>query len=184
MGTSIGLLEVKSIPVGIETADEMLKAANVQLLVASPTCPGKYVIIISGNVGAVSSSMNTGRQIAGTFLVGHHTINNVHESLPAAILGVTEVEKISSIGVIETISALAAVQAGDVAAKASNIKMMEIRIARGLGGKGFLIFTGEVSAVRSAVKACITNLADSGEITSHCVIPSPHADLIKQLGAQ
>ena len=44
MGISIGLLELKSIPVGIETADEMIKAANVQLLTASPTCPGKYII--------------------------------------------------------------------------------------------------------------------------------------------
>lgn len=184
MGTSIGLLEVKSIPIGIETADEMLKAANVQLLVASPTCPGKYIIIISGNVGAVKSSMHVGRKVAGTYLVGHHTINNVHESLPAAIMGVTEVEKIAAIGVIETISALTAVRAGDVAAKAANIKMMEIRIARGLGGKGFLIFTGEVSSVRSAINSCVNELADCGEITSHCVIPSPHEGLVKQLLAQ
>ena len=31
MGKSIGLLELKSIPVGIETADAVLKAANVEL---------------------------------------------------------------------------------------------------------------------------------------------------------
>lgn len=184
MGTSIGLLELKSIPIGLATADEMVKAANVQLLTASPTCPGKYIIIISGNVGAVKSSMNVGRKVAGTYLVSDHIINNVHDSLPAAILGTAEVEKIASIAVIETISALTAVRAGDVAAKASNIKMMEIRIARGLGGKGFLVFTGEVSSVRSAVNACIAELSDSGEITSHCVIPSPHEGLVKQLLAQ
>ena len=40
MGISIGLLELKSIPIGIQTADEMIKAANVKLLTASPTCPG------------------------------------------------------------------------------------------------------------------------------------------------
>ena len=50
MGKSIGLLELKSIPVGIETADAVLKAANVELLTATPTCPGKYVIIICGAV--------------------------------------------------------------------------------------------------------------------------------------
>lgn len=181
MGTSIGLLEFKSIPIGIQAADEMLKAANIRLLAASPVCPGKYIIIVSGNVGAVKSAMTVGKQTAGIFMVSEHTINNAHESLPAAILGVTETKKVSSLGVIETISALAAVQAGDIAAKASNIKLMEIRIARGLGGKGFLIFTGEVSSVHSAVKACTDALAETGEITSHCVIPSPHADLIKQL---
>jgi len=184
MGISIGLLELKSIPIGIETADEMIKAANVQLLTASPTCPGKYVIIISGNVGAVKSSMNVGMRVAGSYMVGHHIINNVHESLPAAILGVTEVEKIASIGVIETISGLSAVNAGDIAAKAAKIAMLEIRIARGLGGKGFLVFTGEVSSVRSAVKAVANTMGETGEITSHCVIPSPHKDLVKQILAQ
>ena len=184
MGISIGLLELKSIPIGIQTADEMIKAADVKLLTASPTCPGKYIVIISGQVGAVKSAMAVGQRQAGSYLVGHHIINNVHESLPAAILGVTEVEKISSIGVIETISALAAVNAADIAAKAAKVEMMEIRIARGLGGKGFLLFTGEVSSVRSAVKACATVMGETGEIISHCVIPAPHKDLVKQLLAQ
>ena len=184
MGISIGLLELKSIPIGIETANEMIKAANVQLLTATPTCPGKYIVIISGNVGAVKSSMTVGQKLAGTYLVGHHIINNVHESLPAAILGVAEVEKVASIGVIETISALTAVSAADVAAKTAKVQMMEIRIGRGLGGKGFLVFTGEVSSVRSAVNACANALGETGEITSHCVIPSPHPDLVKQLISQ
>lgn len=87
MGKSIGLLELKSIPVGIETADAVLKAANVELLTATPTCPGKYVIIICGAVGAVKSAMESGRQTAGIYLVGHHTINNVHASVPEAIGG-------------------------------------------------------------------------------------------------
>ena len=66
MGKSIGLLELKSIPVGIETADAVLKAANVELLTATPTCPGKYVIIICGAVGAVKSAMKRASIWSGT----------------------------------------------------------------------------------------------------------------------
>ena len=164
MGKSIGLLELKSIPVGIETADAVLKAANVELLTATPTCPGKYVIIICGAVGAVKSAMESGRQTAGIYLVGHHTINNVHASVPEAIVGTSEV-----------------VEAGDYAAKAANVRLMEIRIARGLGGKGFVILTGEVSAVRSAVKAAMNQLEETGDITSSSVIASPHPGLIDKL---
>ena len=47
MKKAIGLVEIKSIPIGIETADEMLKAANVELIMANPICPGKYMILIS-----------------------------------------------------------------------------------------------------------------------------------------
>lgn len=181
MAQSIGLLELKSIPVGMETADEMLKAASVELLLATPICPGKYIIIVSGNVGAVKSSVKAGIGMAETFLVGHHIINNVHESIPAAISGTAEVTNVSAIGIIETISALTAVTAGDIAAKASNVRLIEIRIARGLGGKGFLIFTGEISAVKSAVNSCLNELKETGEITSHSVISSPHKDLIKSI---
>ncbi|WP_206460686.1 BMC domain-containing protein [Anaerovorax sp. IOR16] len=181
MGQSLGLLELKSIPVGIETADEMLKAAHVDLLLATPICPGKYVIIISGNVGAVKSSMNAGILKADIFLVGNHIINNVSESLPAAILGTSEVATISALGIIETISALTAVKAGDIAAKASNVQLIEVRIARGLGGKGFLIFTGEISSVNSAVNSCLNELKETGEITSYSVISSPHKDLMKSI---
>ena len=181
MGISIGLLELKSIPPGIETADEMLKAANVALLLCTPICPGKYVIVISGQVGAVKSAVKAGIQKAGIFLVGHHILNNVHESIPAAVTGTTEVEQIRALGVIETISALTSIRAGDIAAKAANITLMEIRIARGLGGKGFLLFTGEVSAVRSALNACISELQDTGEIVSTSHIASPHPDLMEHL---
>ncbi len=181
MGKSIGLLELKSIPVGVETADAVLKAANVELLTASPTCPGKYVIILSGAVGAVKSAMESGQQVAGIHLVGHHIINNVHESVPSAIVGTSDVTKTAAIGMIETMTALSAVQAGDMAAKAANVSLMEIRIARGLGGKGFVLLTGEISSVRSAIQSAMHQLAETGDITSSCVIPSPHPGLIEKL---
>ena len=181
MGKSIGLIELKSIPAGVQTADEMLKAANVELLVATAICPGKYIIIISGQVGAVKSSMETGRQAAGAYLICHHTINNVHDSVPGALVGTAEVEKIAAIGMVETMSALTIVRAADIAAKASNVTLMEVRVARGLGGKGYLILTGEVSAVKSAINSCLNQLADTGDITSTCVIPSPHKGLLEKL---
>ena len=181
MGKSIGLIELKSIPAGVQTADEMLKAADVELLVATAICPGKYIILISGQVGAVKSAMATGRQAAGTYLICHHTINNVHDSLPGALVGTAQVEKISAIGMVETMSALTIVRAADIAAKASNVTLMEVRVARGLGGKGFLTLTGEVSAVKSAISSCLNQLADTGDITSTCVIPSPHKGLLEKL---
>ncbi len=152
----------------------MLKAADVELLVATAVCPGKYIIIISGQVGAVKSSMERGRQVAGTFLICHHIINNVHASVPAALVGTVDAGHIAAIGMLETMSAL-------IAAKASNITLMEVRVARGLGGKGYLIFTGEVSAVKSALNSSVAQLADTGDITSSCVIPSPHKGLLEKL---
>lgn len=181
MGKSIGLLELKSIPAGVQAADEMLKAANVELLVATAVCPGKYIIIITGQVGAVKSSMEAGRLAAGTYLICHHTINNVHDSVAPALVGTADVDRIASLGMLETMSALTAVRAADIAAKASRVSLMEVRVARGLGGKGYIMLTGEVSSVKSALNNCLTQLADTGEITSSCVIASPHKGLLDKL---
>lgn len=181
MGKSIGLMELKSIPIGILTADEMLKAAEVELLLATPICPGKYVIVISGNVGSVQSSMKTGIEISESFLIGNYIINNVHDMIPSAISGTVDIDTMGAIGAIETISAMTSIVAGDIAVKASKIKLIEIRIARGLGGKGFLTFTGDVASVQSAMKACENQLLETGEIISSCVIPSPNKTLISKI---
>ncbi len=182
MGKSIGLLELKSIPVGIATADEMLKAANVSLLLATPICPGKYVILISGDIGAVKSSVERGEEMAGSYLITCHKINNVHDDLPSAIAGTTDVPSdVQAVGAIETMSALTAIIAADTAVKASDVHLIEVRIARGLGGKGYLLLTGEVSSVKEAIEACTSSLESTGDITSTCVIPSIDKALFKAL---
>ena len=148
MKKAIGLVELKSTPIGIQTADEMVKAANVELVLANPVCPGKYMIVVSGDVGAVKNSVERGKSIADVFLVESHIINNVSPQVLVAIAGATDIKDLKSIGAIETISALTIIKAADIAVKASNIQLIEVRIAKGLGGKGFLIMTGEISSVK------------------------------------
>lgn len=181
MKKSIGFVEVKSIPVGIQTADEMLKAGNIDIVLATPICPGKYVIIVSGQVGPVKAAMAKAEMIAGIYLIENYHIDNINPKVLPAISGVTEVGDVKAIGTIETISALTSVIAGDIAVKAAKVDIVDIRIARGLGGKGFLVVTGEVSSVKSAIQACLNKMGEEGVITSTSVIASPHKDLIPNI---
>lgn len=181
MRKAVGFVEIKSIPVGINTADEMVKAGNVELLLATPICPGKYVIIIGGHVGPVKAAMCKAEQVSGIYLIDTHVLDNIREEVLPAISGITKTEEIQAVGCIETISALTAIVAADVAVKASKVSIVDLRIARGLGGKGYVIITGEVSSVRSAVCACLAKLSVSGEVTSTSVIPRPHKAIVENL---
>jgi microcompartment protein CcmL/EutN len=181
MKNSLGLLELRSIAAGIKAADEMLKSADVELVMATPICPGKYVVLITGNVGAVKNAMETGVREADVFLVENHIINNVDEKVIPALSGTSMIDDIKAIGVIETISALTSVKAGDIAVKTSNVEIIEIRIARGLGGKGFIIICGELSAVKSAIKSCVAELQEGGQIISTSVMASPDKGLISKI---
>ena len=42
---TVGFLELNSIAKGVEAADAILKAAQVELTFAKPVCPGKYSIL-------------------------------------------------------------------------------------------------------------------------------------------
>ena len=106
MKKAVGFIEFKSIPIGIEATDDMLKAGNVDLMMASPLCPGKYVTIISGDVGAVQASIRNGEHIGGIYVLESHVIPNIHPDVLPAMLGAGEIEDDKALGIVETINAI------------------------------------------------------------------------------
>jgi microcompartment protein CcmL/EutN len=178
---AIGCLETSSIASGIQAADAMLKAAMVQLLSASPICPGKYLIIVGGAVAEVTAAVAAGRQIARDNLVDEIVIPHVHEQVLAAFTATTLPKNISAIGMIETFSTAASIIAGDQAVKSAQVDLLEIRLARAMGGKGYVLLTGEVAAVNAAIEAGILAARGQGLLLGSTVIPAPHPDLVKSL---
>jgi len=177
MGRAIGLLELNNITQGYQAADKMLKASNVQILEATSVCPGKFIIIVAGDVGAVKSSLDSAVNICTGSLIDKHIIPNVHEGVFPAISGTSTVKSIKALGIIETYSVVSAIIAGDTAIKAAQIELIEIRLARGMGGKALITMTGDVGAVTSAVEAGSNAVLKSGLLADKLVIPSPHKDL-------
>lgn len=181
MKRTIGLLEFKSIAKGMETTDEILKSANVELILATALCPGKYITIITGELSAVKTAIAVGERIGDFFLIDAYVLSNAHESVMSALTATSEIGSISALGVVETMSAVTSVMVGDTAAKASKVDLIEIRIARGLGGKGFVLFSGEISAVKASVQACLNEYQMTGEILYATTISSPSKELIDSL---
>ena len=68
---TIGCIELNSICMGLHAADEMIKAADVKLVLARTTCPGRYLVAVTGDNGAGPSSLPRGRELGGdTSLTG------------------------------------------------------------------------------------------------------------------
>lgn len=178
---AIGIVETNVVARGLLAADATVKAADVKLLVSTPVCPGKYLIIVQGSVASVKSSLDAGSNIAGEALIGSVVIPNIHSEVFPAISGTTEVDQIDAIGMIETYSAPSAIMAADEAVKSAKIRLIEVRLSRALGGKAFALFTGEVSAVKAAISAGVNRVKDQGLVLSTALIPAPHKDLIKYL---
>ncbi|MBC7324824.1 MAG: BMC domain-containing protein [Moorella sp. (in: Bacteria)] len=181
MGVAIGLLEVKSLARSFRVADSCLKAAPVSLQLRT-TCPGKALLIISGEISAVQSAVEHGHLEGSTAVINSLVLGNLHQDVLPALAGIAPIKDQEALGIIETFSVSGAILAADAATKASQVYLFDVRPAQGLGGKGLVLFTGSVGAVQVAVAAATRYLDEMGDLVDAVVIPSPHQDLWVQLG--
>ena len=179
---AIVMNEIMSIPTGMLACDAMLKAAEVELISAGCICAGKYYIVVSGEVAAVQASVEAGKEAAGSLLIDSLVIPNVDPQVAPAISACTMVEHLNALGIMETYSLCAAVHGADAAAKAAEVTLLEVRLGRGLGGKSFILLTGEVAAVQSSIQAAEALEETKGLMAKSAVIPSPHPDMLRAIG--
>ena len=178
---ALGMLEIVSIPKGIEAGDAMLKAADVELVESNPVCAGKYIVIVTGEVAAVKAAVDAGAEVSGMKLIDQLIIPNVDPQVPKAINMCNEFDVVEAVGSVELFSLCATIIAADAAVKAADVKLIEVRLARGLGGKGFFTMTGVTADVEAAVRA-VEGLDElKGLMSESVVIPQIHKDIIKAL---
>lgn len=88
MYKAIGMLELcPAIGKGMYANDLMTKASEVEVVTAGSVCPGKYISVIAGDVGAVQNAMKVGEQASEGAYVDSVVIPNVHEGIFPAIAG-------------------------------------------------------------------------------------------------
>ena len=179
-GNAVGLVETSSIARGIYTADEIMKAANVKIIVNRTICPGKYMVLVGGSVSAVTASIEAGVRAAAHTCVDHFVIANVHRDVFPAISGVTHLPKMKALGVIEGFSVGSVIEAADRAVKAADIQLVTLHLAMAIGGKAFVTMTGDVAAVTAAVEAGSRVIAAKGLLVEKIVIPSPTKDIVAE----
>ena len=175
---ALGVLEFKSVAKGIFVTDVMAKKAPIKILATNPICPGKYMIIIGGEVADVEESMRAGVTAAKDMLVNDLFLPLVHQAIIPAITGTRDIQIFGSIGVIETFSVCSCIIAADIAAKASPVELVEMRLANGLGGKAYFVVTGELADVEISIARAKDYVKEEGMLAASEIIASPHPDLL------
>lgn len=174
---SIGLVEVKNISRGIKITDEMLKSAGITLLQSGAVCPGKFVTIVGGDLSSIQAAVERAEMLAEDALIDKFVIGNLGENVIEAMCGTATVSEKKALGVVETFTAASAILAADAAVKAAMVQLIEVRVARGMGGKCFVTMTGEVADVTAAVEAGAKLAAQEGVLINTEVIANPHPEL-------
>lgn len=181
-GPAIGLLELQSIARGVTVADALVKRAAVQLVLNRPVSPGKHLVLCTGEVGDVEEAMVAGRAQAGSSLCDELLLTQVHDEVLDVLRRKTKspLSEDLSIGILETLSASSTLRGADAACKAAEVRIHELRLCDGLGGKGFAILIGEQDMVEAALLT-VERLLTPGLLLSVELIARPHPDLLLSL---
>ena len=177
MGKAIGMVELTTVSAGVTCADTMIKTAEVDIIQSSTDCPGKYIVIISGELSAVKASVDAAKAIRPDKVIDSFVLGNPADAIFPAIYGATAPENPEALGVLESYSAASAIVAADTAAKTSLVDLVELRLAKGMCGKSYLFITGTVSAVQAAIEKAQSEVAEKGMLLDSSVIPRPDKKL-------
>ena len=182
MREAIGMIELSSVGIGLQSQDAMLKAASVELVLGRTICSGKFINVVTGDVAGVRASVAAGLESAPDSVIDSIVIPNIHESVFAALGQSVQLPdgKPGAIGVIETYSAASVLEAADAAAKSSAVTLFRIHLAMALGGKGFVLMSGTVADCRSGVDNGAAMVREKGLLVSAVVIPGPSQELFSE----
>lgn len=176
---AIALLEFGSIAAGIEAGDAMVKRAALDVIKTGTVQPGRYLVLVGGQVGELEEALDAALMLGAQHLVDRMFLPDPHPQLVAALTGSRETGEGEALGIIETTSVAPVIRAADAGLKGADVTLREIFLADGLGGKGYLLFRGPLVEVQAAVESG-TARADGSVIGSR-IIPQLHGEMDENL---
>lgn len=178
---ALGLLEVSSIAAGIHAVDEIIKKAPIHVLQASPVSEGKYLILFGGSEEPVHQSYLHGIALLEKWLIDKLFIPNIHHQIIPTMQGTSQVIEWDAVGVVETVSVASTIIGADQAVKNADVDLSEIQLARGIGGKGYFVFTGTLDNVEAGIEFGMKYAQEQGKLLHTIIIPNPDGDLYVHL---
>ncbi len=173
----LGVVEFSSIAGGIEALDNMVKAAPVEILSAGMLNPGKYLILISGNLASVEIAMDAGILVGRDSLIDHVLISRLDPQIFPAFNGVIEPDEWDALGILETLSAASAIEAADRAVKTGGVTLLSLSTGNELGGKAVFRISGALGDIQAAMTVAEELTGEKGKLLKGVVIPGPHGEI-------
>ncbi|MCP4453007.1 MAG: BMC domain-containing protein [Planctomycetes bacterium] len=180
---AIGMIETNSIARGILVHDVMLKKAQIEVIQSNSICPGKYIVFIAGKEADVQEAMQDGLHYGGVAVIDSLYIPNIREDIFPAMIGGNQDIEIDSVVIVETYSVSSSIILSDMALKRNNVKLLDLRLAQGLGGKAYFIITGRLDEVEESA-AHLKTEAEPGMLTNIEIIAAPHQGLCEAIGGR
>jgi len=150
---ALAALEVSSIARGVFVVDALTKRASVRMLRADPVTPGKLLLLFAGGVAEVQESFEAAIEAAGDRVLDRLLLTHAHPAIVPALDGLASPVLSGALGILEFSTVCATLGAADAALKEAEVTLMAMHLARGIGGRGYLVFCGSQDAVEASLEA-------------------------------
>jgi microcompartment protein CcmL/EutN len=179
-GPALGLIELCSVARGLVVLDAMVKRAPIHIQRAQPVHPGKFIVLAQGGVDEINEAMDAGQAVAAESLIDTLRLPFPHAQIQHLLSGAVDSTEIIALGVLETFSVAATIRAADAALKASQVEGVVLRLADGLGGKGYFVFSGHQHDVEEGL-AHGAAAVGKGLIAGRELLSNPHGEMVAAL---
>ncbi|NLA58783.1 MAG: BMC domain-containing protein [Firmicutes bacterium] len=183
--SALGFLEIKGAADGAAAVDTAVKAALVEVLETKIVCSGKFTVLLAGQTAAVETAVAAAKKEVGPSIYDWCVIGRVHPSLYWALHGQFSAPREGqgkavsrprgAVGIVETLSMAAGLEAADAALKAARVTLLELRMGYALGGRSYFAFTGTTGDVKAALDRAVQVASERGGLGTSCLIPQFNA---------
>ena len=175
-------LDLLHVPAGLWTLDALCKQAHVQVLFAGDIDPGRFLIVLAGDLADVDMALQRGIAAAGETLVESLLLPHAHEALLAALLGTfDDPQRIltaeDALGTLHVHTPLTLLAVLDRALKAADVGLLRVRLASELAGQAHAVLAGAQFDVEAAILAAQSGLP-SGVVLQSRLIPRPAPEVV------
>jgi microcompartment protein CcmL/EutN len=183
MQPAIALIEFDSIAIGMRAGDAMVKRAPVEVTYAGTVHPGKYLVLVGGDVASVEESYGAGLAAGADAVIDRIFLPSAHPDIPRYLRGMRGRVTRDALGIVETTTVAATLGAADRGLKGADVDLVELKLADRLGGKAYCVFSGTVADAQAAVEIAVDNLDDPSTLVAQVVIPDFHDEMLANLEA-
>ena len=178
---AIALIEFNNVADGLTAADAMVKKAPIAMLKSGTVSQGKYLVLIGGSTASVRESFQEGLSLTPDTVIDSLFLPDVHDQVHQAVLGVRKPCRAEALGIIETETVAATLQAADAGIKGARVNIIEMRIADGYAGKGYTLFNGKVEDVEAAVEIGLQSIHSRKIVVYSRIIPALHHEVSREV---
>jgi len=154
MQPAIALIEFESIAIGVRAGDAMVKRAPVDVTYAGTVHPGKYLVLVGGDVACVEESYAAGLAAGGDTVLDRIFLPSAHPEVVRYLRGMRGRVTGEALGIVETRTV-----------------------------KAYCVFSGTVADVEAAVEIAVDRLEDPSTLVAQVVIPDFHDEMLANLEA-